>query len=1388
MNKSSILLLLILFVFNAVQSQPNVGFNQTSGAANINIPLYNIGGAPIGLSYQANGIKVKDVSGTVGLGWSLNAGGAIYREVRGKADDTPFIGFFNNGAADLINNINDCTTGNCNPSASDLANLESLYNKYDTDPDIFYINTPFISGQFIFSYEGNNQFIPQTQPFQDVIINYEVDSLGWISSFELIDDQGVKYTFGKVVRVKQTTCFDIDGPFFSKFKKDNILPSGFTNQWLLTNVSRPNNTFVNFEYQLPVKKDSVGPEEYYQFKKTSEFGIPKNNVFKGSDEGSFGTTSEVDTLFLLNSISSSEGDQVVMSYSSQNDDISENLLQKIKRYKNGELISSYVFSYKNIYPDYLKEQSVPEKRKEYEKRVFLTAVNPIYDTDPHKGYSFEYYGVYDYYTKLPSTSTSRVDLYGFYKKNSSENAFSEIYYNSYDNEFLPEPVTQADINTFGVILQVRDPYPSVYYYSGLDVNLGQYRNNPLPSAHPVKSSEIILPGSDRSVDPEGLHFGSISKVTYPAGGNARFFYEANRYYDSTANEHYYGPGIRLNKTILHDGVSNTNNVITNYNYDYSSGNSSGVVLSRPVFAFGSPFRDDHWLYAEDQTYDYIMANYNAQGQAEALSLHTNFNLSEGDLSVHYRQVTVSESGKGKMRYNFSIPGKADDLSANTGEWTPTMFKTVQDCDVSAASCIELGRTVSSINNYPFGYQSNYAFQQDLIDSVSAYNESGNLVSSKEYKYVRTSNEMLVNEFYGVTLDKLYGYPVDAYDNDAPLTPFYVFGRYKLFSNVRNSLSSVKEKTYDPSDFSKNITKEVKYYYDATGKRLSKVTTTNSDGIEYSNYIKYVADYDTSNPTDDATIALNNLKNNHQLGITVENYSTVKKPGGNPTVISAQVTEFDDFNKTSIYPKKIHALNNVNSLELSSFYPSNVSGGNFNIDSHYSLEQTVEGINGNGIPSTVYSNKLKQMTGVHWGYTTKNVIASIDRGHESHFVYAGFEEDSKHDLTYKSAISPQYEYFDSRAILLTTEGLFKGSIYKESQTKKFKVSLKLKSVSNAGTLSFKFYSMAEGASTPTEYTVNFQSDPQLQLYETEFDVTTLYDSLLIGVTTDQDVYVDDIVIYPVNSLVTYRSYDTKGLLQYQSQVGGTTAYYLYDNKNRNTYMLDDDKKIVSANEYFDETIDLPPSFFFKYDIQSSTFIIDDPDLLTSGYTLTFDFGDGNSALVQGSHTQHTYVNHGTYEVTLKAEKEGFSDQLTKRTIGYTGGDVLLPGICIVGPKSYDLCESTADDFYTGSCKSLSGPETVPTYFEYTGLSSEETMYYDCEYCELEPVAYSWKIKKESDSAYYEIGTEATISIYLQESYRVILEVTMEGNLTYTSPEPFSYTVTVYQSNPNCETEN
>src|SRR5690606_29866582 len=57
------------------------------GTLDIRIPLYEQNGIGATLSYNTKGIPVREMAGVAGLHWNLQAGGTIYRKIKGIPDE-----------------------------------------------------------------------------------------------------------------------------------------------------------------------------------------------------------------------------------------------------------------------------------------------------------------------------------------------------------------------------------------------------------------------------------------------------------------------------------------------------------------------------------------------------------------------------------------------------------------------------------------------------------------------------------------------------------------------------------------------------------------------------------------------------------------------------------------------------------------------------------------------------------------------------------------------------------------------------------------------------------------------------------------------------------------------------------------------------------------------------------------------------------------------------------------------------------------------------------------------------------------------------------------------------------------------------------------------------
>ena len=151
--------------------------NYNTGTPQIDIPLHTIAvndmQLPISLSYHASGIKVEEIASWVGLGWNLNANGAITRVMRGKPDESTN-GYFNRGQWDTWQTMKTWATGPPVLGVVDQASQKHDFQfavasgEKDLQPDVFYFNFAGYSGRIYFDIDKK----PVIIPFQDLKIDH----------------------------------------------------------------------------------------------------------------------------------------------------------------------------------------------------------------------------------------------------------------------------------------------------------------------------------------------------------------------------------------------------------------------------------------------------------------------------------------------------------------------------------------------------------------------------------------------------------------------------------------------------------------------------------------------------------------------------------------------------------------------------------------------------------------------------------------------------------------------------------------------------------------------------------------------------------------------------------------------------------------------------------------------------------------------------------------------------------------------------------------------------------------------------------------------------------------------------------------------------------------
>ena len=169
----------------------DVPFTHSTGAAEYSVPIYELKGRrltiPISLDYCSNGIRMDEIAGVAGLGWTLSAGGCITREVVYMPDEFTDGGFsYSWPSASLLDSLEAHSTGQAAMSfLRDVA-----WNRIDTNSDRYSYSVLGLKGQFIIDPDGN---VVQLQG-DGVLIGYSTNSVGE-RTFTITGPDGTVYTF-----------------------------------------------------------------------------------------------------------------------------------------------------------------------------------------------------------------------------------------------------------------------------------------------------------------------------------------------------------------------------------------------------------------------------------------------------------------------------------------------------------------------------------------------------------------------------------------------------------------------------------------------------------------------------------------------------------------------------------------------------------------------------------------------------------------------------------------------------------------------------------------------------------------------------------------------------------------------------------------------------------------------------------------------------------------------------------------------------------------------------------------------------------------------------------------------------------------------------------------
>jgi YD repeat-containing protein len=229
----------------------NIPVSTYTGVPNITVPIYEIKTrditVPINLSYHASGIKVSEEASRVGLGWTLNCGGVITRNVVNRDD---FV-------ADPMGYLSSTNPSPSFPETSDYYTVTPEYA-----PDNFMQRGP----NFVFPNEQNPAF-PITIHFNDYIYdNYDFEPDQFSYNFfgnsgkfildrdgnvVLENQQKIKFRYlnnGESWELKTADGFTYLFEAYEYFKDYQTSLAEQKSAWYLTEIISPGGEHVNFHY------------------------------------------------------------------------------------------------------------------------------------------------------------------------------------------------------------------------------------------------------------------------------------------------------------------------------------------------------------------------------------------------------------------------------------------------------------------------------------------------------------------------------------------------------------------------------------------------------------------------------------------------------------------------------------------------------------------------------------------------------------------------------------------------------------------------------------------------------------------------------------------------------------------------------------------------------------------------------------------------------------------------------------------------------------------------------------------------------------------------------------------------------------------------------------
>ena len=385
--------------------------SHTTGIPDITIPLYEIdlGGykLPISISYHASGFRPDDVATPVGLGWVLNAGGAVTRTIMGAPDfetgDMTLDTLYRN-YTEVDRIVQEMKKNGANEFLVEELALKGQFSSWDTESDRYTFNVPGHSGVFRYSHK-DGRFVPINHSPVKILASGHRESL----RFSIDMPDGTSYSF--------------DEQEYVGVNDDEGMP--FTSAWYMTTIHTPHGG-VELSYTRAERFDIKSHSKTYYAGMGYTYVPPEGSTwaYDKNEHKLFDLDSYTDYVYkqkLLSCITWAGG-RIDFTYTSDRKDSCHERLTEIKVTANdGRVIKTVKFNNSaylgsTTYSDYC--------------RMLLSGIE---DSETGK-YSFGYYDVSAQSLPAPLGYKQR-DYWGYYTGRTGISGYTQKVYEAIMTEY-----------------------------------------------------------------------------------------------------------------------------------------------------------------------------------------------------------------------------------------------------------------------------------------------------------------------------------------------------------------------------------------------------------------------------------------------------------------------------------------------------------------------------------------------------------------------------------------------------------------------------------------------------------------------------------------------------------------------------------------------------------------------------------------------------------------------------------------------------------------------------------------------------------------------------------------------------------------------------------------